>query len=75
MYKPSSYLPSSCLFSYLFNNIWSLFCTKLVTKVQPNINSIQVHPQSNSNKYPVGDALVGAGSLWLIGGTYHGSIK
>jgi len=43
--------------------------------VQPNINSVQVHPQLNNNKYPVGGALVGAGSLWLIGGTYHSSIK
>ncbi len=39
--------------------------TELVTKVKPNINSVEVHPQqSNNNGHPVDGALVGAGSLW-----------
>jgi hypothetical protein len=35
-----------------------------VTKVNPNINSVEVHPQLSNNRHPVDDdALVGAGSL------------
>jgi hypothetical protein len=44
MYK-TIYLPSSYLFSYLSAYIWDLFLTELVTKVKPNINSVDVHPQ------------------------------
>jgi hypothetical protein len=36
----------------------------LVTKVEPNINSIEVHPQPSNNQYPVDGALVGIGSVW-----------
>jgi hypothetical protein len=42
-----------------------LFPTELVTKVKPNINSVEVHPQLSKNGHPVDGALVGAGSLWL----------
>jgi hypothetical protein len=42
-----------------------LFPTELVTKVKPNINSVEVHPQLSNNKHhPVDGALVAAGSLW-----------
>jgi hypothetical protein len=34
-----------------------------VTKVKPNINSVEVHPQLNNSEHPVDGALVGAGSL------------
>jgi hypothetical protein len=37
--------------------------TELVTKVKPNINSVEVHPQLSSNGHPVDGVLVGAGSL------------
>jgi hypothetical protein len=43
-----------------------LFLTELVTKVKPNINSVEVHPQLSYNRHPVDGALVGAGSLWPI---------
>jgi hypothetical protein len=36
----------------------------LITKVKPNINSVEVHPQLSNNGHPVDGALVGAGSLW-----------
>jgi hypothetical protein len=36
----------------------------LVTKVKPNINSVDVHPQLSNNGHPVNGVLVGAGSLW-----------
>jgi hypothetical protein len=36
----------------------------LVTKVKPNINSVEVHPQLSNKGHPVDGALVGAGSLW-----------
>jgi hypothetical protein len=45
MYKPSIYLPSNCLFYYLFSYLSTYyiyetyFLEKLVTKVKPNINS------------------------------------
>ncbi len=38
--------------------------TELVTKVKPNIDSVDVHPQLSNNRHPVDGALVGAGSLW-----------
>jgi hypothetical protein len=37
----------------------------VVTKVNPNINSVKLHPQMGNNVHPVDDVLVGAGSLWL----------
>ncbi len=51
--------------SYLYTNIRDLFLTELVTKVKPNINFVEVHPQLNNNGHPVDGALMGAGSLWL----------
>jgi hypothetical protein len=42
----------------------NLFPTELVTKVKPNINSVEVHPQLSKYGHPVDGVLVGAGSLW-----------
>jgi hypothetical protein len=68
MYKPSTYLVSSYLFSYLFTYVWDLFLTELVTKVKPNINSVDVHP--------VDGVLVGAArSLWLGGALMETSVS
>jgi hypothetical protein len=53
MYKPSTYL-----FSYLSTHIWDLFPTELFTKVKPNINFVDVHPQLSNNRHPVDVALV-----------------
>jgi hypothetical protein len=41
-----------------------LFPTELITKVKPNINSVEVHPQLSNNRHPVDGALVAAGSVW-----------
>jgi hypothetical protein len=41
-----------------------LFPTQLVTKVEPNINSVKIHPQVNNMDDPVDAALVGAGLLF-----------
>jgi len=35
----------------------------LFTKVKPNINPVEVHPQLSDNGHPVDGAVVGAGSL------------
>jgi hypothetical protein len=67
MYKPSTYLLIIYFPTYL--PIYeTYFFTELVTKVKPNINSVEVHPQlSKNNEHPVDGALVvGAGSPWPI---------
>jgi hypothetical protein len=63
MYKPSTYLVVA-YFSYLYAYIWNLLPAGLVTKMKPNINSVEFHPQLSTNGHPVDGALVGAGSLW-----------
>jgi len=55
MYKLSTYLVVAYFPTYL-PLYETYFLHNLVTKVKPNINSIEVHP--------VDGALVGAGSLW-----------
>jgi hypothetical protein len=51
MYKPSTNL--------VITNIWDLFLTKLVTKVDSNnINSVEVHPQWSNNGHHL--------SWWLL---------
>jgi len=35
----------------------------MVTKVKPNINSVEVHPQLSNKKHPMDGAPVGAGPL------------
>jgi hypothetical protein len=37
------------------------FLENRVTKVKPNINSVEVHPQLSNNRHPVDGVLVGAG--------------
>jgi len=37
-----------------------------VTKVKPNINSVEVHPQLSNNRHPVDGGLMGAGFLWRL---------
>jgi hypothetical protein len=37
--------------------------TEVVTKVKPNTNSVEVHPQLSNIRHPVDDVLVGASSL------------
>ncbi len=64
MYKPSTYLVVA-YFSYLYAYIWNLLPAGLVTKMKPNINSVEFHPQLSNNEHPVDGMLVGAGSVWL----------
>jgi hypothetical protein len=40
--------------NFMRPDVWSLFPTELVTKVKPNINSVEVHPQLRNNGHPVG---------------------
>jgi hypothetical protein len=60
------------------HNIWNLFFlptylplyenvfpTELVTKVKPNINSVEVHPQLSHNWHPV-DGWCAGGVLFVI---------
>jgi hypothetical protein len=56
MYKPSPYL----VIIYFLTYIGDLFATKLVTKVKPNINTLEAHPQLSNIGHPVDGALVGA---------------
>jgi len=60
MNKPPTYLLVAYFPTYL--PMRDLFPTILVTKVKPNINSVEVHPQLSNNRHPVDGALVGAGS-------------
>jgi len=65
MYKPSTYLEFPYFPTYL--PIYeTYFLTELVTKMKPNINSVEVHPQLSNNRHPVEGALVGAGLLWQM---------
>jgi len=63
MYKPSTCLVVITYFPTYFAYVWDLFLTELVTKVKPEINSVDVHPQLSNNGHAVDGALVGAGSL------------
>ncbi len=63
MCKPSTYL----VVTYFPTYIWDLFPTELVTKVKPNVNSVEVHLQLSTYGHPVDGALVGACSLQLTG--------
>ncbi len=46
-----------------------IWFTKLVTKMKPNVNSIQVHPKLSNNIHPMDGVPMSAGSLWLK--TWH----
>jgi hypothetical protein len=62
MYKPSIYLEVAYFLTYL--PIYeTYFLTELVTKMKPNTNSVEVHPQLSNNRHPVDGALMGAGLL------------
>jgi len=39
--------------------VCDLFLTDLVTKVKPNITSVEVHPQLSDNGHPVDDGVNG----------------
>jgi hypothetical protein len=62
MYKPSPYLVITYFPTYL-PMYETYFLTELVTKMKPNINSVEVHPQLSNNRHPVDGVLVGAGSF------------
>jgi hypothetical protein len=64
MYKPSTYVEVAYFPTYL--PIWDLFPTELVTKMKPNMNSVELHPQLSNDGHPVDGAPVGAGSLWPL---------
>jgi hypothetical protein len=63
MYKPSPYLEVAYFPTYL-PIYGTYFLQNWVTKVKPNIKSVEVHPQLSNNGHPVNGVLVGAGSLW-----------
>jgi hypothetical protein len=63
------YLPSSYLFSYTSAYIYE---TCLVTKVKPNIYSVEVHPGLCNMGHPVDGAWVRAGALWPLSGGIMG---
>jgi hypothetical protein len=57
MSKPSTYLVVTYFLTYL--PIYeTLFCIELVTKVKPNINSVEVYPQPSNNMRLVDGAMV-----------------
>jgi hypothetical protein len=64
MYKPSTCLVVTYFPTYLPIYDETLFLQNLVTKVKPNINSVEVHPELSYNGHPVDGALVGADSVW-----------
>jgi hypothetical protein len=53
MYKPSIYLVIIYFSTYLPMYETYMFPTEMVTKVKPNINSVEVHPQLSNNSHPV----------------------
>jgi hypothetical protein len=57
MYKPSTYLEVAYFPTYL-PMYETYFLQKLVTKMKPNINSVEVHPQLSHNGHPMDGALV-----------------
>jgi hypothetical protein len=56
MYKPSTYL----VVTYFPTYIWDLFPTELVTKMKPNVNSVEVHLQLSTYEHPGNGALLSA---------------
>jgi hypothetical protein len=64
MYKPSTYLVVTYFLTYLY--IWDLFLTELISKVKPNINSLQVNPQLSNKGHPVDGARCTDG-CWFTG--------
>ncbi len=62
MYRPSTYLKVA-YFPTCLPTHETYFLPELGTKMKPNINSVEVHPQLSNNRHPVDGALVGAGLL------------
>jgi hypothetical protein len=46
-----------------------IWFTKFVTKMKPNVNSVEIHPQLSNNGHPMDGVPMGVGSLWLK--TWH----
>jgi len=65
MCKSSTYLVVTYFLTYL-TNVRDLFFTKLVIKVKPDINSVEVLPQLSNNGHPVDGAMMGACSPWPL---------
>jgi hypothetical protein len=65
MYKPSIYVlrvvSNLPIFLPIQLYMRPISFTELVTKVKPNTNSVEVHPQLSNNRHPVDGGLVGAG--------------
>jgi hypothetical protein len=53
MYKPFIYLEVAYFPTYLPIYIRPIFLRELVTKMKPNINSVEVHPQLSNNRHPM----------------------
>jgi hypothetical protein len=77
MYKPSTYLVMTYfltyLYIYIYIYIWDLFPTEFVTKVKPNINSVEIHPQLH-NKRAFNGWCAGS-SLWPLGSKLDRKLK
>jgi hypothetical protein len=63
MYKPSIYLVKLPIFLPIYLYMGPIFLQNWVTKVKPNINSVEVHPQLSNDRHPVDGMLVGAGDV------------
>jgi hypothetical protein len=62
MSKPSIYLVVTYFPTY--PPIYETYCLQqLVTKVKPDINSLEFHPKLSNKRHPVDSVLVGAGPL------------
>ncbi len=62
MYKPLAYLVVT--YFPTCRPVYDTSFSELVTKVRPDINSVEVHPKLSNNGHPVDGVLVGVGSLW-----------
>jgi len=68
MYRPCTYLVVIYFPTHL-----PIYETYLVTKVKPNIYSVEVHPGLSNMGHPVDGTLVGAGPVWPLSGGRMGS--
>jgi hypothetical protein len=67
MCKPSTYLVVTYFHTYLPIDE-TYFLQNWVSKVKPNIDSVEVHPQLSNTGHPVDGALVGCAgtTLWPV---------
>jgi hypothetical protein len=70
MYKPSAYLVVTYFPTYR-RDYDTYFLRELVTKVRPDINSVEVHPKLSNNGYQLDGVLVGASLLWPVSFGLH----